>query len=80
MKLRLSGYRSMDDEVEDFINLENLNIEVDGDGMIVLHSFLGNAIRDLDQLGTQFSHLHLQDHCDAWQEGIPDIIIHTGKM
>ena len=79
MKLRLTGYRGQGDEVEEFIDLENLNIEVDAEAMLELRAFLDKAIQDLARLGERFSHLHLQDHSEAWRNGMPDIVIHMGN-
>lgn len=41
--------------------------------------FISKAADELEEMGSDFDHLHLMDEWDSWKEGAPDIQIFNDK-
>lgn len=42
--------------------------------------FINYSADQLEEMGNEFSHLHLMDAWSDWKDGMPDIQIFNGKM
>jgi hypothetical protein len=66
------------------IALRELSISADADTVRLIANFMMDAANEMDRLGKNFDHVHMQDGCSSWQETWPDIVIckqvqHTGE-
>lgn len=42
--------------------------------------FLANAANELEEIGSEFGHLHLMDEWGEWSDGMPDIQVFGDKI
>ena len=50
-----------------------IGIAANPEKLRAIAAFLNNAANELEQMGSDFGHLHLMDEWDGWSEGTPDI-------
>lgn len=57
-----------------------VGISADPETLRAIAKFLTGAAEELEEMGSDFSHLHLMDEWSDWVEGTPDIQVFNDKI
>ena len=57
-----------------------IGISARPDTLRAIAKFLAEAADELEEMGSDFSHLHLMDEWSGWSEGTPDIQVFNDKI
>ena len=60
------------DDSEAAIELSELSLSLTPDAMRSFAAFVASAAQEMDELGSDYDHVHWQDP-PTWQEGWPDV-------
>ena len=59
---------------------ECVGISASPETLRAIAKFIIEAADELEEMGKEFSHLHLMDEWDGWTDGTPDIQIFNDKI
>jgi len=59
---------------------ECVGISTSPDTLREIAKFLIGAANELEEMGEDFSHIHLMDEWSGWSEGMPDIQVFNNKI
>jgi hypothetical protein len=57
-----------------------IGISTSPETLRAIAKFISEAADELEEMGSDFSHLHLMDEWSGWTEGTPDIQIFNEKI
>lgn len=55
-------------------------ISASPEALRAIAQFIAEAADELEEMGNDFSHLHLMDEWSGWSEGMPDIQVFNDKI
>lgn len=77
--MKITGYKKSDTEVDGLMVLSDIAIATSPKTLREIAAFLQSAADEMDELGTDYDHLHLMDEWENWKEGYPDIQVVNNK-
>ena len=77
--MKITGYKKSDTEIDGLMVLSDIAIATSSKTLREIAAFLQSAADEMDELGTDFDHLHLMDEWENWKEGYPDIQVVNNK-
>jgi hypothetical protein len=77
--MKIIGYKKKDTELEGLMEMESIAIAASEETIRELAKFLNHAADVMDEMGTDYDHLHLMDEWDNWKGGLPDLQVVSEK-
>ena len=77
--MKITGYKKTDAQVNELIELSDIAISTSPQTLREIASFLIKAADEMDELKSDYDHIHLMDEWENWKEGYPDIQILNKK-
>ena len=71
--MKITGYKKADTELEGCMVMSDIGIAASADTLRALAAFLLSAAEQMEELGSDYDHIHLMDEWSGWQDGLPDI-------
>ena len=78
--MRITGFKQADTELEGCMVLSDIGIAASASTLRALAAFLLNAAEQMEELGSDYDHVHLMDEWSGWQDGLPDIQVLSEKL
>lgn len=57
------------------VELKEVSLCADADTIRAIAKFLNGAADEMEMLGGNYDHVHMQDRSSAWRESWPDIVV-----
>ncbi len=77
--MKITGYKKSDTEVEGLMEMETIAIAASSEKLRAIANFLNSAANEIDEMGSDYDHLHLMDEWEGWEESFPDIQVVSTK-
>ena len=77
--MKITGYIKADTELEDCKIMRDIGKMASSENLRELAQFFLQAADEMDELGSDFDHVHLMDEWPNWKKGLPDIQILNEK-
>lgn len=74
------GYKEKDTEIEGLMKLRDIGISASPETLRAVAEFINSAASELEEMGSDFGHLHLMDEWEGWSESVTDIQIINPKI
>jgi len=71
--MKIYGTKKTDTNTEGVFILSDVSISINLENLKELAKFFNEAATELESMGKDFSHVHLQDKWSGWHDGLPDI-------
>ena len=69
--MKITGYKKCDTTIEGLMELSDIAISTSSKTLREIAAFLLTAADEMDELGSDYDHLHLMDEWGNWKEGCP---------
>lgn len=71
--MKITGYKQKDTELEGCMVMSDIGIAASPGTLRAVAAFLLHAAGQMEELGSDYDHIHLMDEWSGWQDGLPDI-------
>ncbi len=77
--MKITGYKRKDTEMEGLMEMEAIAIAASPKTLREVAKFFNQAADEMEELGTDYDHIHLMDAWEGWSDGLPDIQVVSEK-
>lgn len=77
--MKITGYKKRDTELEGLTEMESIAIAASPETIRELAKFLNHAADLMEEMGSDYDHIHLTDEWDDWKDGLPDLQVISEK-
>ena len=74
------AYKEEDTDIEGLMKLKDIGIAASPETLRAVAKFISDAANELEEMGSDFGHLHLMDEWEDWSEDVTDIQIVNPKI
>ncbi len=78
--MKIYGYKEEDTDIKGLMKLKDIGIAASPDTLRAVAKFINDAANELEEMGSDFGHLHLMDECEDWSDDVTDIKIINPKI
>ena len=77
--MKITGYKRKDTDMKGLMEMETIAIAASPESLREVAKFLNHAAEEMEEMGTDYDHIHLMDAWEGWSDGFPDIQVVSEK-